>query len=730
MWFESYYQGDDAPQLTVRAVLVGGCIGTVMAVGNLYTMLKVGWAFGVAITACVMSFAAWNSLMGLGLAKSKMSVLENNCMQSTASAAGYSTGCTVALAAGALLLITGDAGRMGWIPLTIWVFAVAVLGVLLAIPMKRQMINREQLPFPTGIAAAQTLRSLHAEGAGAVKQARLLVEALLAGGLTGVGLNFGIIPAALRFTGAINSGRTTLPLSALGIGYEPSLMMLGAGAMVGLRVASSMLAGAMINCFVLAPLVISMDTDWVELRDRPRPGTIDVHLDDFGVMGSRSVTEAPAVQLIAVDGGAHAGTLADDGKYPDLHANDGNWAARITTASAPESVTLLLPGRALVGDDLAWADGNERRDLHLAVRVSGLLAKTGEEPRSGKVFAGDLEVKRNTETGSFKSINVKNWSRWLGTSLLVAYGLTALALNSRSVFTALFGRRSQSDGGDAALSQRMAAIEVPTSWMLIGLLPTTALLCFTCWFAMGIAPWLGVVAVALSAVLSLVACRVTGETDHTPIGALSKITQFIYAGLSPANTTVNLMTAGITAGAAGASADLLTDLKSGYLLGANPRKQFLAQLAGVFFGVAAVIPAWYLLVPTADTPLLQNSPSTAIWYAVAQALSDGVGAIPLTARYGMVLALIVGVALPLLERVFPKAKPWLPSGVGLGLAFVVSFPTTLAFFVGALIADRWTRRDPPAYQEKVIPLASGAIAGESIVSAGLAMLRSMHLLPG
>ena len=72
----------------------------------------------------------------------------------------------------------------------------------------------------------------------------------------------------------------------------------------------------------------------------------------------------------------------------------------------------------------------------------------------------------------------------------------------------------------------------------------------------------------------------------------------VYAVVSPGNIGVNLMTAGITSGAASSSGDLLTDLKSGYLLGANPRKQFLAQFIGVFFGAAAVVPAWYLLVPT------------------------------------------------------------------------------------------------------------------------------------
>ena len=70
---------------------------------------------------------------------------------------------------------------------------------------------------------------------------------------------------------------------------------------------------------------------------------------------------------------------------------------------------------------------------------------------------------------------------------------------------------------------------------------------------------------------------------------MGKVTQLIFGGLSPGNMNVNLMSANITAGAASSSADLLTDLKSGYLLGANPRKQFLAQFAGIFVGTVVTV---------------------------------------------------------------------------------------------------------------------------------------------
>src|SRR5262249_21762895 len=82
-------------------------------------------------------------------------------MQSTASSAGYSTGGTLVSAFAAYIIINHQSMS---VPLMLaWVFFIAVLGVTMAIPMKRQMINIEQLRFPSGIAAAETLRARHAQ---------------------------------------------------------------------------------------------------------------------------------------------------------------------------------------------------------------------------------------------------------------------------------------------------------------------------------------------------------------------------------------------------------------------------------------------------------------------------------------------------------------------------------------------------------------------------------------
>ncbi len=64
-WFEQVYKGrgDSMLQLTWRAVLMGSLLGGVLSLTNLYIGLKAGWGFGVAITACILSYAIWTGAL-------------------------------------------------------------------------------------------------------------------------------------------------------------------------------------------------------------------------------------------------------------------------------------------------------------------------------------------------------------------------------------------------------------------------------------------------------------------------------------------------------------------------------------------------------------------------------------------------------------------------------------------------------------------------------------------
>jgi uncharacterized oligopeptide transporter (OPT) family protein len=616
-WFEKIYtgRGDTQKQLTLRAVLMGGVLGMFMSISNLYTTLKLSWAFGVAITACVLSYVIWNGLRALsGGRLSQMSILENNCMQSTASAAGYSTGATVGTAFGALLLIEGT--HRPWYIVAPFVLFTAALGVFLAIPMKRQMVNQEQLKFPSGIAAAETLRSLYSKGAEALKKAYALIAALATGGLVGLLRSYGTLADQFKASGrpqawleklqavvfipeSLNFPQWLNPISRgqmAGLVVEPSVLLIGAGMITGLRVSLSMLLGSALLYFVVAPRVLIMD------------------LTHRGVAGY-----VPSFTLSA---------------------------------------------------------------------------------------GGDF--------------NPIRWALWGGTSIMVFSSLATVALQWRT-FARAFRLLRKTDR--PAHSAAMDAIEVPISWLIAGLIPITIGMVTVQYLAFHISVPLGLIAVALAFVISLVCCRATGETDTTPVGPMGKLTQLLYAVLPGAKgvASINLMAAGATAAAGGAAADLLTDLKSGYILGANPRKQFIAQFVGVFFGTVAIVPAWYAMVPTKKALEAFNPPATYMWKAVADLLTQGIHMLPHTAIWAIVIGAILGVVLPLVATLLPRVHAYLPSAMGLGLAWIMPFSNSLSFAIGAVLVAVWTKLNRKNADLYYVPIASGFIAGESLIAALIAI---------
>jgi uncharacterized oligopeptide transporter (OPT) family protein len=218
---------------------------------------------------------------------------------------------------------------------------------------------------------------------------------------------------------------------------------------------------------------------------------------------------------------------------------------------------------------------------------------------------------------------------------------------------------------------------------------------------------------------------VTGETDVTPTKALGPVIQLLYGIITPGNLSGNIMSANVTGGIGLHSADLLTTLKTGWLLGARPRHQFYAQLFGVVAGAIVVVPAFRIILP--DPSVLGSeawpAPSCVVWAGVSKAFSGGVSALHPSIRTAIIAGLGLGVALALFEKFAPKKlRHLLPSPAGVGIAMVIPGSNCIAMFLGAAGAE-WMRRKHPVLAEKtVVPIASGLIAGESLMGILIAML--------
>jgi len=276
-WLAKVYRGD-MPQLTLRAGATGFLLGGILSATNLYIGAKTGWTLGVGLTSVILAYASFRILSKIGVRD--LTILENNAAQSVATAAGYMTGP----------LISGMAAYM-WIENTIipwWQMAafnvvLSLLGVLVAFPMKRRFINDEQLPFPEGQACGVVLDTLYSgSGESGMGQARALVTAGLLSGtleaLKGENLMRLLQERLLGFTSSFHLphaldewyyaleklGKVPMPtlakvpLPQLGLTFLPlDIAMFGAGGLMGIRAAGSMLLGMLLNFAVIVPLMIA-----------------------------------------------------------------------------------------------------------------------------------------------------------------------------------------------------------------------------------------------------------------------------------------------------------------------------------------------------------------------------------------------------------------------------------------------------------------------------------------
>lgn len=270
-WLKNVYKGN-MPQLTLRSAVTGMLLGGVLSLTNLYVGAKTGWTLGVGITSVILAFAIFRALKFTFNVR-EFSILENNCMQSIATSAGYMTmPMTSSLAA--YMLVTDAVIPMH--QTMIWITVLAILGVLFAFPLKRRFINDEQHPFPEGRAAAVVMDALHnSDAKEGVFKAKLLaiscavaaiIEFLKDGDLINkigdkIGMTLYSIPHALEkpifdfFGWQPHVGGT--PLNRLTVSFDPDHVMMATGGLMGIRTGVSLLVGACLNFLILAPWMIN-----------------------------------------------------------------------------------------------------------------------------------------------------------------------------------------------------------------------------------------------------------------------------------------------------------------------------------------------------------------------------------------------------------------------------------------------------------------------------------------
>jgi len=307
------------------------------------------------------------------------------------------------------------------------------------------------------------------------------------------------------------------------------------------------------------------------------------------------------------------------------------------------------------------------------------------------------------------------WVMWPATGLMVAGGLTSLALKWRLI--------KKSFGG--LHTARLGHKDFPMRLVVIGSICMTVVVCLVQYFSMGIPIWLSLIAVLLSLPLMLVGLRVLGETNWGPISAMSNMMQAIFAFVSPGNVPVNMSSSGLTGTIAVTSEALMQDFKAGQLIGSNSRSLTIAQLIAAPVGSMATALIYPLLRNKFGIgPEGLSSPISVKWAGFAELLTQGFKALPPGCLVGLLVGIGVGILLTLLAE---KYAAYTPSPSAMGIGMLLPAAVLITFVLGGVAQLIWSRTSAKTEGDFRIPLASGLIAGEALLAVVQAILAAVGL---
>jgi uncharacterized oligopeptide transporter (OPT) family protein len=580
-------------ELTLQSVTAAVVVAAIMGAAYPYMVLKLGFGPNVSIVSAFFGY-----LILSVIARKRYDRFQNNIVQTAGTSAAQTAFMCGILATFEILRAdktTHFTLNPTQLQTFLWLTTASLLGVVLSAPMRRHFIVDQKLPFPDGMAAAETLLVLDpprdappAQRGVARKAALVMGVCLLASGALMLVRDdsnlLSLIPGGWD-TGALTLGAAggAFTVAAMGAGVGYSLLSLGTGMIVGLRISAWMILGCVLG-WILTPLLL-----------------IQNH---------------------------------------------------------------ILP----------------------------------DHPARSQVL---------------------QWVLWPGLGMMVAGGITTLALRWRMLVRAFAGLRDA--GGEDA----------PLSWIAGGAILLSAALCVEQGLFFGLPFWMSAVAILLSIPLMLVGLRALGETNWGPIGALSNLMQALFAGIAPGSLVANVVPAGTAGTIAVTSEGLMQDYRAGYIIGSSPKSMFIAQIIGAPIGAAMLAFTYPLLVKTygliGDHAQLA-APGARRTAAFAQLLAAGVDKLPPSALWAGLAAAALGCVFAAMEQNERFAR-WTPSPVALSLGLLLPFSSVSTMFLGAVVGAIWMARHPASAARYLIAVASGFIAGEALVAVIAPVLIALGLGP-
>ena len=685
-------QADSGQNFTFRGVLIGLVIGVIICFSNTYFGLQTGWISGMTMPAALLGHAFFKSIRRC--ISVPFTPVENVLVQTVAGAVGtmpLGCGFVGVMPALELLLKPEENGplRLSMGKLIVWALGISFFGVVFAVPLRREVIIREKLKFPSGTATALMIGVLHGntDEKGNLKPDSAL-EIFRQRSLDISRSSLNILPSRSRDDVAQVPAESPGPVPDKERDHRADWkaqirLMLIAFSASGIYTLTSYFI-PQLHSVPLFGLPLAHDWLWTL---NPSPAYIGQGI----IMGPATTLH---MLLGALIGWAILSPLAKKRGWAPEPV--GEWDGGSKGWIVWVSLAIMLADSLV---SLGW----------LVLRPVILHSPTWYAQLREK-------IRRQHTTSIFRPSRPNPAS----------YTPIARSETNGTIKTA----QDFSPEPDAPEHQLIS-----NRTTLIFFILSNILCILTLRFVYPPMPFYAILlSILLALLLGIMGVRALGETDINPVSGISKLTQLFFALIIPATNPnaiiINLLTGAVSESGAHQVGDMMQDLKTGHLLGAAPKAQFWGQVIGSFVGAIVSAGVYKLYTGVYEVPGgLFQVPTAYVWIFAAR-LVTGQGLPDMAWQYALGAGIIFAFLTMLRAAGHEKWwKPWVPGGiaVAVGMYNVPSF--TLARTIGGVINWYWKgyrqREETP-----VIVLASGLILGEgllSIVNLLLAMWEVKHL---
>ena len=238
---------------------------------------------------------------------------------------------------------------------------------------------------------------------------------------------------------------------------------------------------------------------------------------------------------------------------------------------------------------------------------------------------------------------------------------------------------------------------------------------------LGLSPIACAVAVALAFVTTIMSAQSVGQTGIDPMEIFGLIVLLVIAALGESDQVRLFFVAGVVAVACGLAGDVMSDFKTGKIIGTDPRAMWIGQAIGALIGCAVSVAVMCALLNAYGADAF--GPGKLFVSAQASVVATMVSGIPSVSAFA--LGLVAGVAL------YCLGIPSMMLGLGVYLPFYMTLSASLGAAVkiaydrvasirnarasGDATTNANTGTDETSHEETGIIVASGVLGGESIV---------------